>query len=237
LNSFEEIFSNVDGGHILDVASGEGGFIKVLLRYLHSFSSIIGIDIDDKVTRKALSSFQKPEVYFVQMDAEQLGFRNAQFDMVNISASLHHLKNVTRVLAEMKRSLRSGGKFILAEMHRDGMTEAQFNGIRIHHWAAAVDTKLGIIHDRTFAREEVLNFIDELDLCNVLIHDFPNTDSNPMDEKTLHTIEGYLDRYIRRAQKAIGSEILIQQYEELRRSIHETGFQREPVLIVVAEKP
>lgn len=237
MNTFEELFFNLDGGRVLDVATGEGGYITILQRYLSSYASIIGVDASERVIQIARRAYQKPEIHFVQMNAEQLGFRTGTFDTVNISASLHHLENVSRVLAEMKRVLRSGGKFILTEMHRDGTTEAQFNAVRIHHWAAIVDTNLGTLHDRTFARVEMLNFIDELNLRNVTIRDFPNTDSDPMDEKTIQSIEGYLDRYTQRAQKAAGSEILIHQSEELRRSLHEKGLQREPVLIVIAEKP
>jgi ubiquinone/menaquinone biosynthesis C-methylase UbiE len=236
LNTFEELFTDLDGGRVLDVATGEGGYISILQRYLNSYASIIGVDASGRVIQTAQRAFQKPEIHFVQMDAEQLGFGTGTFDTVNISASLHHLENVSRVLAEMKRVLKSGGKFILTEMHRDGTTEAQFNAVRIHHWAATVDTSLGTLHDRTFARDEMLNFIEELNLRNVTIRDFPNTDSNPRDEKAIQSIESYLDRYIQRAQKAAGSEILIQQSEELRRSLHEKGLHREPVLIVVAEK-
>jgi ubiquinone/menaquinone biosynthesis C-methylase UbiE len=237
LNHFEELFANLDGGRVLDVATGEGGYINILQRYLRSYTSIIGVDTSSRVVRIAQNANQNPKFHFIQMDAEQLGFETGAFNTVNISASLHHLENVTRVLEEMKRVLKSGGKFILTEMHRDGMTEAQFNAVRIHHWAAAVDTNLGSLHDRTFAREEMLDFIDRLNLRNVTIRDFPNTDSDPMDEKAIQSIEGYLNRYIQRAQKATSSEILIQQVEELRRSLHEKGLQREPVLIVVAEKP
>ena len=236
MNAFEELFADLDGGRVLDVATGEGGFIHILQRYLGSFAIIVGIDTSERVIRIARDAYQNPEIHFVQMDAEQLGFGTGSFDTINISASLHHLENVTRVLVEMKRVLKSGGKIILTEMHRDGMTEAQFNAVRIHHWAAAVDSSLGTLHDRTFARDEMLDFIDHLNLRNVTIRDFPNTDSDPMDEKAIQSIEGYLDRYIQRAQKATGGEILIQQSEELRRSLHEKGFQREPVLIVVAEK-
>jgi ubiquinone/menaquinone biosynthesis C-methylase UbiE len=237
LNTFEELFSNLDGGNVLDVATGEGGYIKILQRYLKRFTSILGIDFNGKVLNVARRAHENSEIHFVQMDAKQLSFETGYFDTVNISASLHHLENVTRVLAEMKRVLKSGGKFILTEMHRDGTTTAQFNAVRIHHWAAAVDSSLGYLHDRTFARDEMLDFIDELNLSNMIIRDFPNTDSDPMDEKAIKSIEGYLDRYIQRAHKAAGSEILLQQSEELRRSLHEKGLQREPVLIVVAEKP
>jgi len=236
LNAFEELFADLDGGRVLDVATGEGGFIHILQRYLSSFASIIGIDTSERVIRIARGAYQKSEIHFVQMDAEQLGFETGSFDTVNISASLHHLENVAKVLAEMKRVLKSGGKFILTEMHRDGTTEAQFNAVRIHHWAAAVDSGLGSLHDRTFARDEMLDFIDALNLHNVTIRDFTNTDSDPMDEKALKSIEGYLDRYVQRAQRTTGSETLIQQSEELRRSLQKKGLQREPVLIVVAEK-
>jgi ubiquinone/menaquinone biosynthesis C-methylase UbiE len=218
LNTFEELFSNLDGGNVLDVATGEGGYIKILQRYLKRFTSILGIDFNGKVLNVARRAHENSEIHFVQMDAKQLSFETGYFDTVNISASLHHLENVTRVLAEMKRVLKSGGKFILTEMHRDGTTTAQFNAVRIHHWAAAVDSSLGYLHDRTFARDEMLDFIDELNLSNMIIRDFPNTDSDPMDEKAIKSIEGYLDRYIQRA-------------------LHEKGLQREPVLIVVAEKP
>ena len=237
MNAFEELFTDINGGRVLDVATGEGGYINILRRYLSSYASIIGIDSSERVIRIARGVYQNPEIHFVQMDAEQLGFETGSFDTVNISASLHHLENVAKVLAEMKRVLKSGGRFILTEMHRDGTTEAQFNAVRIHHWAAAVDSSLGILHDRTFARDEMLDFVDELNFHNVTIRDFTNTNSDPMDEKTLKSIAGYLDRYVQRAQRTTGSDILIQQSEELRRSLQEKGLQREPVLIVVAEKP
>jgi SAM-dependent methyltransferase len=236
LNAFEELFTGLDGGKVLDVATGEGGYINILKRYLKSFSIILGVDTSARVLAAAQNSHKNPPIQFVQMNAEQLGFRSGEFDTVNISASLHHLENVSRVLAEMVRTLRPGGKFILTEMHRDGTTGAQFNAIRVHHWAAAVDSSLGGLHDRTFARDELLNFIDDLNLRNITVRDFPNTDSNPMDVKAIDSIEVYLDRYLQRAQKSPMSASLIQQGRALKDSLRETGLHREPVLLLVAEK-
>jgi ubiquinone/menaquinone biosynthesis C-methylase UbiE len=237
LNAFEELFLNLDGGSVLDVATGEGGYISILQRYLKRITSIVGIDLSAKVLNIARKANENSDLHFAQMDAVQLGFETGFFDTVNISASLHHLENTSRVLKEMKRVLKPGGKFILTEMHRDGATTAQFNAVRIHHWAAAVDSSLGYLHDRTFARDEILDFLDELSLTNMIIRDFPNIDSDPMDGNPIKSHEAYLDKYVQRAQKAAGADVLIQQSEELRRSLHEKGLQREPVLIVVAEKP
>ena len=236
MNAFEELFSGVNGGHVLDVATGEGGYITILQRYLGGFSSITGIDTNKKVLCTARETFNFPHTHFSQMDAEYLGFDDGSFDTVNLSASLHHLENVRRVLAEMKRVLKPGGKFILTEMHRDGATTAQFNAIRIHHWAAMVDTSLSILHDRTFARQEILDFVDDLNLGNMTIRDFPNTDSDPLNEKAIAGVSGYLDRYHQRIANKPGSEVLIQQEGELRDALAAKGLQQEPVLIIIAEK-
>jgi SAM-dependent methyltransferase len=237
LNAFEELFADLDGGKVLDVATGEGGYINILKRYLKSFSMILGVDSNKQVLTVARNNHKDPAIQFVQTDAEQLGFANGEFNIVNISASLHHLENTTRVLGEMVRVLKPGGRFVLTEMHRDGTTEAQFNAVRIHHWAASVDSSLGGLHDRTFARDELLNFVDGLNLRNIQVRDFPNTGSDPMDDHAIKSIEGYLDRYIQRAQEASEGELLIQQGEDLRDSVRKKGLHREPILLVVAEKP
>jgi ubiquinone/menaquinone biosynthesis C-methylase UbiE len=136
----------------------------------------------------------------------------------------------------MKRVLKPGGKFILTEMHRDGGTEEQFTAIRIHHWAAAVDTSLGILHDRTFARQEILDFVDELNLANMEIRDFSSTVTNPQDENVITRISEYLDRYHLRLVSKSSNEMLLQQEFDLRASLTTKGFQREPLLVIIAER-
>ena len=237
MNAFEELFSGIHGGRVLDLATGEAGYIPILQRYLDSYASITGIDNNRKVLQTAISTVKDPEIQFLQMDGESLGFADDAFDTVNISASLHHLENINRILAEMKRVLRSRGKFILTEMHRDGSSTAQFNAISIHHWAAAVDTRLGILHDRTFARQEILSFIDDFNLVNLSTRDFPNTQGASHDDDTLAGILRYMDRYHQRLENVPHNETLVEQELELRASLAKNGFQREPVLVVIGEKP
>jgi hypothetical protein len=121
-------------------------------------------------------------------------------------------------------------------MHRDGLTEAQFNAIRIHHWAAEVDAALGTLHDRTFARAEILDYITELDLNIVKSWDIQNTDTDPLDDEVVRSVGGYIDKYVLRAEQIPAGEVLIQRGEELRRSLHEKGIHKEPVLVVIGEK-
>lgn len=236
MNTFEELFSDIDGGRVLDVATGEGGYIPVLRSYLCSFTHITGLDSNQLLLNKAQQTINGNWVHFTQMNAEHLGFENKAFDTVNIAASLHHLENVRRVMAEMKRVLKPGGKFILTEMHRDGGSEEQFTAIRIHHWAAAVDTSLGILHDRTFARQEIIDFVDELNLVNMELRDFSSKMINPQDGRAMAGISEYLDRYHQRLVSKSSNEMLLQQEFELRASLTSKGFQREPLLVIIAER-
>ena len=236
MNAFAELFSDIDGGRVLDVATGDGGYIPVLRNYLGNFTHITGLDINPLLLSKAQKKLDVERIEFTQMNAEYLGFKNGSLDTVNIAASLHHLENVRSVLAEMKRVLKPGGKFMLTEMHRDGGSEEQFIAIRIHHWAAAVDTSLGILHDRTFARQEIIDFVDELNLINIEIRDFSSKMINPRDERTIAGISEYLARYHQRLVSKTSNEMLLQQELELRESLTSIGFQREPLLVIIAEK-
>lgn len=236
MNVFEELFSVLAGGRVLDAATGEGGFIRVLHKYLNSYTEIVGIDSSGRMIKTTQRKNKNQKVQFVQMNAGQIGFKEESFDTVSIAVSLHHLENVRQVLGEMKRVLKSGGMFIVCEMHRDGMTEAQFNAIRIHHWAAEVDAALGILHDRTFARAEILDYIDGLNLNDVITRDIQKKDADPLDGEAVTSVGGYIDKYVQRAGQISTGEMLIQRGEELRRSLYEKGVQREPVLVVIGQK-
>jgi ubiquinone/menaquinone biosynthesis C-methylase UbiE len=237
MNVFEELFSVLAGGRVLDAATGEGGFIRVLHKHLNNYTEIVGIDCSGRMIITAQRKNKNQKVHFVQMNAGQIGFEEASFDTVSIAVSLHHLENVRQVLGEMKRVLQPGGMFIIREMHRDGMTEAQFNAIRIHHWAAEVDAALGTLHDRTFARAEILDYIDGLNLNDVITRDIQHIDADPKEDEVVRSVGGYIEKYVQRAGRASSGEMLIQRGEELRRSLHEKGVQREPVLVVIGQKP
>ncbi len=142
-NVFKQTLGDIAGGRVLDVATQEGGFVRILAESLKSYTEIVGIDISEQAIETAQSTFDQENIQFIQMDAEQMDLEDESFDTVSISASLHHLANIPSVLTEMKRVLRLGGRFIIAEMHREGQTEAQLTVVYLHHWVAEVDSALG----------------------------------------------------------------------------------------------
>ena len=235
-NVFKQTLGDIAGGRVLDVATQEGDFVRILAESLKSYTEIVGIDICEQAIETAQSTFDQENIQFIQMDAEQMGLEAESFDTVSISASLHHLANIPPVLTEMKRVLRLGGRFIIAEMHREGQTEAQLTVVYLHHWVAEVDSALGGVHNSTLARQEFVDYVERPGLCNVEFRDFSDTDSDPMDETGIEQLEGLIDRNIQRAEGVSSYRELKRRGEELRQRLHEVGAQREPVLIVIGEK-
>ncbi len=222
---------------MLDVATGEGGFIALLQAYLKDYTNIIGVDTDATAVETARRALHQAHIQFLQMDGAYLAFADASFDTVDISASLHHLADVNRILAEMARVLRPGGNLIVAEMHRDAQTEPQLTAVHIHHWAAQVDAALGVSHCKTLARHELVDHVERLGMGDITCYDLVDTDSDPLDPAATKGVEGYLDRFMGRARVAEDYRALRQRGEALRRRLYDVGAQREPVLIITAQKP
>jgi SAM-dependent methyltransferase len=170
------------------------------------------------------------------MNAEQLDFEDESFDTVSISASLHHLSNIQRVLEEMKRVLKPGGHFIVVEMHRDGQTEAELTSVYLHRWVAEVDSTLGRLHNSTLSRQEFADYIGSLGLSNIEFYDYIGGDSDPMEKARFEQLEGLIERTIQRAEGVSNYEELKARGEELRQRLHEVGAQREPILVIIGEK-
>jgi SAM-dependent methyltransferase len=233
---FRDVLGQIPGGRVLDVATAEGGFVEILMDNLSSYTDILGIDVEQEALEAAWAGHSRCNVHFARMDAELLGLPSASFDTVNASASLHHLAHVPRVLAEMARVLRPGGRLILTEMHSDGRTAGQTTTIYLHQWIAAVDAALGVHHYRTLGRQEILDHVGALGLCDVACYDFSDTRSDPLDQESLERMRALIDATIERARTTWDAEALKLRGEQLRQRLEQFGTQREPVLLVVCIK-
>ena len=235
MNILKQALGGITGGRVLDVASGEGDFIKTLVGSLNSYVEIIGIDIVE-YTKAAGSIFNTGDVSFVQMDAGRLGFGDECFDTVSISSSLHHLENIPRCVGEMQRVLEPGGHLIIRETHRDIQAEPQLTDMYLHHWVADVDSALGSTHNRTFARQELVDLAAGLGLSNLQLYDISNTDSDPENIANIKDSEGVVERYMRYAEGLSTHRALRRRGEDLKQRLRTVGIQWEPELIIVGEK-
>ena len=235
--TFETIFSPISAGRVLDVATGRGGFIHALDKTLQSYDEIIGTDTAEGTEAIFAENFNGKPITYQQMDAYKLDFDNASFDTVVIANSLHHLAGPHQVLAEMQRVLKPNGRIIISEMYRDGLTAAQETHMLLHHWWAAVDSAEGIVHNKTYTKQELINFAKSTEIDKWQFHEVAYLDNAPKDESALQQLDGIIDRYIEKAENlSNGSTQLIQRGQALRKRVHEIGFHGATALVAVGTK-
>ncbi len=225
------LLTGLDGGRVLDVATGRGGFVHDLVAGLASFDEIVGIDVEAALGEAFEAAFaDRPNVRFEARDALESGFPDRSFDTVSISSSLHHFVDPVPPLSAMQRLARPGGRIVVAEMYRDGQTEPQLTHVLLHHWWAAVDQARGVVHRETYERADVVRLVGRLDLHDLVLADVADLSGDPLDASTLEALDGAIDRYTGLAE---GHPELQQRGDELRRRVHDVGAQGATMLVAI----
>jgi SAM-dependent methyltransferase/spore maturation protein CgeB len=111
------ICKQVEGNRVLDVGCSQG--IVCLLLGREGFECT-GVDIESAAIDFARAALEKEEVpvrqrvKFELADAAQLPFADNSFDTVILAEILEHLTHPGRVLKEVRRVLKAGGKLIVS---------------------------------------------------------------------------------------------------------------------------
>ena len=231
----EEALGKIYAGKLLDVATGNGGFITFLLDNIRDFSEITGIDHSLRPLDAARKTFLRENIHFLQMDAARMEFPDHHFDTVCIANSLHHMQDLPAVLNEMRRVCMPGGQLIISEMYRDGLTDTQQTHVALHHWWAAVDTAEGIHHRETYNRHELIEITKQVGLKSAQYYDLKDLEVNPKEPELIQELDGIIDRYIQRAIGLNCGAQLLQRGESLRQRVHEVGFHAATTLLVLGK--
>jgi len=236
MDSFHQALGNLSGSRVLDVATGYGEFIRVLMANLRDYTEIVGVEKSGRRIQSTREYESAGPAHWAQMDAYHLGFADACFDTVSISNVLHHLADVPRALAEMLRVLKPNGHFIVSEMYCDGQTNAQMAHVLMHHWIAAIDSMRGFFHRETYARQQIADLVTGLGLRNVILYDVADLSGDPKDEHALRGTEWSLDLYVKRLQKEANGKELLERGERVRQYLHTFGIHSATTLVAIGEK-
>ncbi|MFX1520582.1 MAG: class I SAM-dependent methyltransferase [Promethearchaeota archaeon] len=95
---------------ILDLGTGTGVLLQFLLQ--KNFE-VIGIDFSKDMIKKAKKKIGQRQGALFIGDIENLPFQKETFDIVTAMTTLEFVENVEKLLYEIWRVLKSGGKFIL----------------------------------------------------------------------------------------------------------------------------
>lgn len=114
----------VASGKVLDIGSGSGLVSIKFARMLHGVQ-VTGLDLSDPVLEMARNNAESSgladRVSFEKGDAEGLPFEDATFDMVISLSTLHLLDNPVRMLDDIQRVIKPGGKFYIRDYRRTWM--------------------------------------------------------------------------------------------------------------------
>lgn len=101
---------------VLDVACGPGFVTRAFARRC---AEAVGIDATDAlldIARRNAAEAGVTNVRFESGDAMQLPYADGEFDVALCRAAFHHFPNPGRVLAEMRRVVRAGGRVMVADI-------------------------------------------------------------------------------------------------------------------------
>ena len=109
--------TGVQSGHrVLDVACGPG---FLTMAFARRCAEAAGLDATTVFLSHAREEAERRGLHNIQFhegDAERLPFTDHAFDVVACRAAFHHLVHPQRVLAEIKRVARPGGRLLLLDM-------------------------------------------------------------------------------------------------------------------------
>lgn len=124
-------------GQILDLGCGTG---RLLERIVEEFPNThaTGLDLSPEMLNQAKKRNKYPEkISFVQGNVEAMPFAENSFDAIFNTISFLHYPNPEIVLAEIKRVLKPGGRYYLADYTDRWATEPKLikmaaGGIRVY---------------------------------------------------------------------------------------------------------
>lgn len=105
---------------VLDVGTGFGSTASFLTTRLPKGSKIWTVDPSKEMLKEVRKKLAEDgtgpiPIEFMQADASKLDFEDDFFDVIVSVMVLHHLENLGKVLKELSRVLKRGGRLLLAD--------------------------------------------------------------------------------------------------------------------------
>lgn len=97
------------GAAVLDVGSGTGCFLPLLLDKVGPEGWVVALDYAESMLRQARLKYDGEKVYYLNADVAAIPLRDGSFDGVVCYSSLPHFQDKPRALREIHRVTKEGG--------------------------------------------------------------------------------------------------------------------------------
>jgi 2-polyprenyl-3-methyl-5-hydroxy-6-metoxy-1,4-benzoquinol methylase len=147
--SLDELFATAAPRSVLDVGCGEGVLVHEWALRLGG-GRVVGIDLEEESIQAGWAQRSAPNLEYRVMEASELPFADAEFELVSAIEVLEHVPDPERTLAEM---VRCAERHLLVSVPREPLWR-MLNVARGAYLRAAGNTPGHINHwsKRSFAR-------------------------------------------------------------------------------------
>ena len=220
-------------GDYLEFGCGDGGFLKHVLDQNESFKSVTAVDINLESVKQARTTLEAFNVHFMVQENLPLGLEANQFDTITLSNTLHHLRDKTAVLSELKRLIKRDGQIIITEMISNDLTEAEQTYCRFHALRAEVDRLHGVFHETTYTSNEILDMVSKADLRIGSNEILLNSKEAAPDKIEVAEMEAIIDDLIKAESKRPEFPALKETAVSIKAHLHQHGIKRPRQLYLV----
>lgn len=235
LEELELKLKTIDGGRVLDTASGGGDFIG-FIKDFKSYESITAIDSESRMGEIIKKNFPDDNIEFFTMDAANPEFSPETFDTICVSNSLHHFTEPSIVLQKLKPLLKKGGLFIINEMRSDLLTSSQQSHDMVHCFWAELDQKRGVVHNKTLTKEQIVKLVAELELTDTEIFEY----AFPIDAESsvaqVERLKKMLNTFPQQITEAPDFSALKTKRDEIVAYLEANGFAPASAVMIIGRK-
>lgn len=106
--------------NFLDIGCGTGWAVGQLAKSVNNKGSFYGVDLSPKMIEKAKENFKDIDtIHFVKANSESIPLDTGFFDSIICTNSFHHYLNPDKVMKEIYRLLKAGGKIYILDPTAD----------------------------------------------------------------------------------------------------------------------
>ncbi|WP_313893245.1 class I SAM-dependent methyltransferase [Psychrobacillus sp.] len=112
---FKSLIPELQNKHVLDLGCGYGWHCRFASE--QQASSVIGVDISEKMLLQANELTDDPTISYLRMPIEDINFSNSQFDVVISSLAFHYIESFEGICKKVYGYLKPGGTFTFSVEH------------------------------------------------------------------------------------------------------------------------
>ncbi|CCQ15049.1 Methyltransferase [Rhodococcus sp. AW25M09] len=142
---------------VLDVASGPGNFTKFLSEHLTGDGLAVGFDISEAMIARAVRDNRGARAAYVRGDASHLPYAGGAFDAVCCYAALYLVPEPFRVVDELIRVLRPGGRIAI-------MTSCELGSAPMRTVVGVGSGRMGV---RMFPKNQFTDIFDRAGMTDI----------------------------------------------------------------------